>query len=354
VRIGIVVRSHDASARVRALQFVPSWERAGVQVRVVAWAAPGGRAAVARRCAEVVALGWWADVVLLQKPVLPVTAVRALAAANPRLVVDLDDATWVSASERTVSAARAARVVATLEAAAAVVAGSEHLAGLLRALHPSLDPVVLRPSVPVLPPAVLPPAVLPPAVLPPPGTAAEGARRPVVVGWIGSPGNLADLTPPVREALAELVADATIEVRVVSSERPDLGVPATFVPWSLPTEADAVAAFDIGLMPLADDPRSAGRCGYKAIQSMAAGRPVVASPVGCAPELVRPGETGYLASAPGEWVAALRLLAGDASLRRRLGTAGYALVGAEADAADTGRALLGLLADVAGRPRWWG
>lgn len=338
MRVGIVIRSHDASARVRALQHVPGWERAGAEVRVVAWDAPRGRVAVTRRTAEVVALGGWADVVLLQKPVLPTVAVRALAAANRRLVVDLDDATWVSAADRTVSAARAARVVSTLEAAAGVVAGSDHLADLLRALHPAADPVVLRPSVTV-------------------GGAVGGgsaAGAPLVAGWIGSPGNFADLTPPVREALAAVVADATIELRIVSSEPPDLGVPATFVRWSSATEAEAVAAFDVGLMPLADDPRSAGRCGYKAIQSMAAAQPVVASPVGCGPELVRPGETGYLASSPREWQAALRLLAGDPRLRARLGVGGMALVAAEADAAVVGPALLGLLADVASRPRWWG
>ncbi len=338
MRIGIVVRSHDASARVRALQFVPAWQRAGAEVRVLAWDAPVDRVAVAGRTAEVVALGWWADVVLLQKPVLPAVAVRVLAAVNRRLVVDLDDATWVSAADRTVSAARSARLVTTLEAATAVVAGSGHLAALLAALHPGVDPVVLRPSVAV-----------DPAV-----PAAGPSGGPLVAGWIGSPGNVGDLVPPVRAALAALVAAGTIEVRIVSSDRPDLGFPTTFVPWSVAAERDAVAGLEVGLMPLADDPRSAGRCGYKAIQSMAAGRPVVASPVGCAPELVHPGRTGYLASSPGEWRAALRLLAGDEALRARLGAGGRALVAAEADASHTGRALLGLLFEVARRPRWRG
>lgn len=338
MRIGIVVRAPGASARVRALQFVPGWEHSGAEVRVLPWDAPVGRVAVARRAAAVVGLGWWADVVLLQKPVLPPPVVRALAAANRRLVVDLDDATWVSATTRRPAPGRVAQVTAAATAAAAVVVGSEHLATMARDLVPSVDPLVLRPAVDLR------------AVRRVEGRPA-GARP--VVGWIGSPGNVGDLGPEVRSALARLVADGTVEVHVITGAPVDLGFPHVAVDWSLEREAAAVAALDVGLMPLADDPRSAGRCGYKALQSMAAGAPVVASPVGVGPELVRPGRTGYLATSAGEWAAALRLLAGDAATRRRLGAAGRALVEREADAAPAGEVLGSLLGEVARRPRWW-
>jgi glycosyltransferase involved in cell wall biosynthesis len=59
------------------------------------------------------------------------------------------------------------------------------------------------------------------------------------------------------------------------------------------------------------------------IEAMAAGLPVVASAVGGIPELVEDGRTGLLV-APGDAAAfgrALEALAGDAELRRRLGTA---------------------------------
>jgi len=38
-----------------------------------------------------------------------------------------------------------------------------------------------------------------------------------------------------------------------------------------------------------------GKCGYKLIQYMAAGRPTVASAVGASNSIVVPGETGFLA-----------------------------------------------------------
>jgi glycosyltransferase involved in cell wall biosynthesis len=54
---------------------------------------------------------------------------------------------------------------------------------------------------------------------------------------------------------------------------------------------------------------------------MARGRPVVASPVGIQLAQVRHGETGLLAASDAELVDAVRALAGDAGLRRRMGEA---------------------------------
>jgi glycosyltransferase involved in cell wall biosynthesis len=55
---------------------------------------------------------------------------------------------------------------------------------------------------------------------------------------------------------------------------------------------------------------------------MAAGLPVIANPVGVQAELVRHGETGFLAETPSEWLEAVDRLAHDTQLRRRMGRAG--------------------------------
>jgi glycosyltransferase involved in cell wall biosynthesis len=55
---------------------------------------------------------------------------------------------------------------------------------------------------------------------------------------------------------------------------------------------------------------------------MAAGLPVIASPVGANAEIVREGETGLLATTPQEWIDAIRRLATDAPLRTKMGRAG--------------------------------
>jgi glycosyltransferase involved in cell wall biosynthesis len=71
-----------------------------------------------------------------------------------------------------------------------------------------------------------------------------------------------------------------------------------------------------------DDPWSRGKCGLKVLQYQAAGLPVVANPVGVQGAFVRPGETGIPATTPDGWVSAVRQLAADVDLRRRLGVAG--------------------------------
>src|SRR5262249_13593084 len=84
--------------------------------------------------------------------------------------------------------------------------------------------------------------------------------------------------------------------------------------------------FDIGIMPVPDDAWSRGKCGMKALLYMAAGVPVVASPVGVTPSMVEDGRTGLLAATEDEWVEQLLRLARDVELRRTLGAAGRVTV----------------------------
>jgi glycosyltransferase involved in cell wall biosynthesis len=55
---------------------------------------------------------------------------------------------------------------------------------------------------------------------------------------------------------------------------------------------------------------------------MAAGLPVVANPVGVQAEMIVDGENGFLARTNEDWIEAIRTLANDPDLRRRMGAAG--------------------------------
>jgi glycosyltransferase involved in cell wall biosynthesis len=99
------------------------------------------------------------------------------------------------------------------------------------------------------------------------------------------------------------------------------GIPVEHVPWSPEIEDPALDGIQVGVAPLPDDPWTRGKCGLKVLQMLARGRPVVASPVGVQADQVRPGETGFLARTPEDWVNALSTLLGDAALRARLGAA---------------------------------
>jgi glycosyltransferase involved in cell wall biosynthesis len=145
-------------------------------------------------------------------------------------------------------------------------------------------------------------------------------HKPVTLGWIGVRSNLYYLES-LEEALRELHArfGADMELKVVSSAPFPTAVETRFVPWSLETEGDEVLTFDIGLMPLQDDPFSRGKCAFKAVFCMSRGVPVVASPVGANNELIAHGKNGYLASNTAEWVDCLSGLIEDATLRAQLG-----------------------------------
>ena len=98
------------------------------------------------------------------------------------------------------------------------------------------------------------------------------------------------------------------------------------IPWSVDSEADDIAACDIGIMPLVDSPWERGKCGYKLIQYMACGLPVIASPVGANVEIVSEGSDGMLAANDEQWQSALLALAENAVLRREMGVRGRAKV----------------------------
>lgn len=144
----------------------------------------------------------------------------------------------------------------------------------------------------------------------------------MVIGWIGTRSTLPHLAS-AGEALRRVCQDGRARLRVIANQPITLpGVPVEFVPWHEDREAELLAGIHVGIMPLPDAPWERGKCAYKLIQYMAAGRPVVASPVGANAEVVRDGETGFLATTTEEWIAALTRLQADAGLRATLGAAG--------------------------------
>ena len=146
-------------------------------------------------------------------------------------------------------------------------------------------------------------------------------ERPFVVCWTGSTSTLAHFES-AREALERLAAQIPLAVKVICNKpprRPIAGAEMRFVPWSQEREAQEVGDSHVGIMPLPDDEAARGKCGLKALQCMATGRPVVISPVGMNRELIRSGQNGILASTPDEYVAALHELANSRELRSSMG-----------------------------------
>ncbi len=91
-----------------------------------------------------------------------------------------------------------------------------------------------------------------------------------------------------------------VSIAVCCEEPPDLpGLPVRYVPWSPAAEADFLASITLGVMPLDDGPWERGKCSFKMLQYLAAGRPCVVSPVGMNREVLAQAEVGLAATSCG-------------------------------------------------------
>lgn len=179
-----------------------------------------------------------------------------------------------------------------------------------------------------------------------------GMTEPLRVGWIGSP-TTARYLDLLAEPLARLMAEGLIRPVLIGAGVDALpGLDAERIPWAEAEEVAALNGLDVGVMPLVDSLWERGKCGYKLIQYMACGKPVVASPVGVNRVIVEPEGTpaanGFLAGTSIEWEAALRALAIDPELRRRLGQAGRSKVERAYSLQAVAPQLVGLLRSAAG------
>ena len=142
------------------------------------------------------------------------------------------------------------------------------------------------------------------------------------LGWVGTPGNLRNLEL-IGPAVAEVCRKHDTSLRVVCSQPAALpDVPEEFVRWSAEREHADLGPVDIGLAPLADAPKQRHTCGLKALQYMAGGAAVVASPVGALGTIVADEQTGLHATDTQQWFRALDRLVADPELRLRLGATG--------------------------------
>jgi glycosyltransferase involved in cell wall biosynthesis len=233
-----------------------------------------------------------------------------------RVVVDLDDAVFRPSPSLAAKGAVARwlygpqQTVRLMQRADALVVSTQVLAEML----PRGLPL----------PTVLPTVPDPSAYHP----VEHRAQTPVIVGWAGTVGGL-DFLDVLETVFTRLQRDGVARLRVVCST-PWRG-PSEFKRWRLADEHSLFDAFSIGIMPLPISDYTRAKGGFKLLQYMAAGIPVIATPLGINRSLVEESGGGLLVESPGEWEEALRLLAADHELRGRLGARGRAFVERYAD-----------------------
>lgn len=153
--------------------------------------------------------------------------------------------------------------------------------------------------------------------------ASRSLKNSFVIGWVGSPATqfyLQELSA-VFSALQKKYSFLQLHFVGVSRDFKIDGIEHQNIPWSEQTEVDSIQKFDVGIMPLKNTPWELGKCGYKLIQFMACGKPVVASRVGANISIVKP-EIGFLCDSDTEWIASLTQFIENAQLRVQMGEAG--------------------------------
>ena len=139
----------------------------------------------------------------------------------------------------------------------------------------------------------------------------------ICIGWTGTTTTLKhyDTAIPFLKKLKNEFQEKIYFKVIVNSEEWTRDLDVKLVKWSKNYEISELLEFDIGIMPLPDDEWSKGKCGFKGLQCMAMGIPVVMSPVGVNKEIINHGENGFLANNDQDWYDCLKLLIQSSELR---------------------------------------
>ena len=139
----------------------------------------------------------------------------------------------------------------------------------------------------------------------------------LVVGWIGNPfTSISQLGTnlEILKSISNIVSVSLMGASETFSEIPNVQV----IEWSEDTEVAFLSSVDIAIMPLPNNEFTEGKSGLKAVQFMACGVPVIASPYSNSIELLTQGR-GVIAESPDEWISNLNLLISDPDRRNIMG-----------------------------------
>ena len=171
------------------------------------------------------------------------------------------------------------------------------------------------------------------------------------IGWIGSPSTWDEYMVPLMPMYANIASHHNARILAVGGRDAmgQFGGVLDTVAWTEETEVSRIQEMDIGVMPLTDTPWERGKCGYKLIQYMACGVPVVASPIGVNAEIVEHGVNGFLVTTEAEWTEALEVLLLDRELRWTMGMNGRRKVEKEYSLQNWGPRVARMMNDLAER-----
>lgn len=301
---------HSPSARIRIIQFYPLFVKAGYDVSI-RYPYPDRVfrtfnrendfwIKIHPRISQIVRLisTLWIlrdfrrfDLIITNRDIVPDIKIRfferVITRSQTKLVIDLDDAIYIGERNR--------KMVNIFSNAVYIVVGNEYLSSFVSKYN---DRISIIPSVVDLAKIKV----------------RKNSSNTFTIGWMGSSGTTLLHLPLVYPALKELVKINGKRMRLlfVSDYKPKLPLElepfCDFEFWSEDEENLLLNRMDVGLMPMPDNPFERGKCGFKAIQYMAAGIPALVSPVGANATIIDDGITGFHCNSVNDWVERIKYL----------------------------------------------
>ncbi|HJO56207.1 MAG TPA: glycosyltransferase family 4 protein [Candidatus Scalindua sp.] len=303
MKILFLVQGLDvAASRYRVLQYLPYLKEHGIQASVQCF--PKGFFAKLKVFKSVNQY----DILFIQRKRFPVLWLKFIRKNARKIVYDFDDSVMYRSSKyvSNESKTRAKVFKNMVNTSDHVIAGNEYLQ---QNTTPYTQDVTIIPS-------------------PIDMTSYPQKKYPekndiITLGWIGAHGSIHYLKKmkPIFDTLAKrndklrlrIICDTFFDCENMIVEKKQ---------WNEKDEVADIQSFDIGLMPLMDDPWSHGKCGLKVLQCLATGVPVVCSPAGINREIVENSVHGFWANTDEEWIEKLEILINDHELRKKMGVAG--------------------------------
>ena len=302
-----------ASARIRALEYIPFFENVGYRVDLIPRVPQRPSDQIGKflifpllkrwynvKMVLFILLKHW-DVVFIQRTFISRFLLNCLSKRSTSIIYDFDDAIYINPN-RPRDLERTALMVGC---AAQVIVSTDYLTGFCLQYGQK--------------PEVIPSPVETDRIRP----AKKQSEGIPTIGWIGSPWTSGFLEL-VEKPLQQLALKHEFRFLTVgaASDYVVSGIFHQAEPWVFEDENNQLGKMDIGIMPLPDTDYTRMKGGYKLLQYFAAGIPCVASPVGINQTIVKPGENGFLASNDEEWFRSLEKLILDSQLRSILGKNG--------------------------------
>jgi glycosyltransferase involved in cell wall biosynthesis len=291
-----------AASRYRVLQYIPYLKSNGVDATVSLY--PRTLKENIRFFSDLPKY----DIVFLQRKRFNQPRLGLLRKRARRIIYDFDDAVMYrnSKSKDPISQSRRRRFAQMIQISDFVIAGNEFLKNEVLTFHPNVE-------------------VIPTSIDQNRYSLKDYniKKKRVTIGWIGDHGSIHYLEKmrPIFERIGERYRYSELKIVCdIFFDCEKINVVKKL--WKSEEEVADLQSFDIGVMPLVDDPWSWGKCGLKIIQYQGVGVPVICTPAGINRDLVEDGINGFWAMGSEEWEDKLSILIKDPTLREKMGMEG--------------------------------